>query len=304
MRDGDRHQDKQRRAALAEQLHAGPAEEAQRRQHDDDDHRENRDGAPYRAQQDQGKEQHRPQRGGREDRHLVVDRVAHGAVEGDFAGDVVVDGRVLLPRLRGGAIEKVGNLQPAQLPRFRLLGKRDADHQPGDAAVPGNEASGHLLGGERDLPDPLQVPVAQGSGIVDQRLDDEFVLEAFAVRIVGDRIDAGDIGRTPEPVGQLLDGDQGFPREYGAVLRRHRDKRGVGEGVGVFQAVERDNVRVVLAEVIADVDIHFDDAPGARGEDRHDKQRQQDGQPAAAHYERHKGVQIHIDMPRGGGFGL
>ena len=181
MCDGDRHQDEQRGTALAEQLHAGPAGETQRGQHDGHQHQDNPDRRPYRAQQENGDEQHRPERDGCEDGHFVVDRVAHGAIEDELAGQVVTDARMLLPSHVGGAVEEVGNLQLSQLP---ILGKRDADDQAGNASVPGDEAPGNFLGSERDSPDSLYGFVAQGAGVVDERIDNQLVLEAFAMGVV------------------------------------------------------------------------------------------------------------------------
>ena len=298
MRDGDRHQDEKRRAALAVERHAGPADEAERGQDDDNHHQDDRDGSPDRAQQDYGEEQHRSQHDGSEDGHFPVDRVAHGAVEDEFAGNMVFDCRVFLPRCRGGRVEEVGNLQLGPLPV--LVGKRDADNQPGDAAVAGNEATGDLLGPERDFPDPFQVRVGQRTGVVDQRIDDQLVLASLAMGIVGDGIDARDVGRSPEPIGQLLDRGERFPRENGPVPRRDRDKRGIGESIGVFQPFQRDDMRVVLGEMIPDVDVDFDDAPGAGGKRQHEDHGKQDGQPSATHDERYALIQIHIVTPAGG----
>ena len=89
-----------------------------------------------------------------------------------------------------------------------------------------------------------------------------------------------DIGRSPEPVGQLLDRDERFPRENGDVLRRDRDERGVREGVGVFQPFQRDDARVVFGEVIPDIHVDFDDAPGAGGKRQQEDDGKQDRQPS------------------------
>ena len=67
---------------------------------------------------------------GAEDGHFLVDRVAHGAVEDQFAGDVVFDGRMFLPRRSGGRVEEIGNLQLGPLPV--LVGKRDEGGHDGD----------------------------------------------------------------------------------------------------------------------------------------------------------------------------
>ena len=83
----------------------------------------------------------------------------------------------------------------------------------------------------------------------------------------------------------------------GALPRRYGDKRGVGESVGVFQPFERDDVRVVFAEMIPNVDIHRYYVPGTRGEGQHDEQREQNGQPSATHNARYAGLQIHLNMP-------
>ena len=78
--------------------------------------------------------------------------------------------------------------------------------------------------------------------------------------------------------------------------RRYGNQRGVGERVGVFKLLERDDVRVVAAKMIPNVDVHFNYVSGARGEDQHDNHGEQDGQPPATHDERYGGVQIHVDM--------
>ena len=208
MRHRDRHQDEQRRTALAEQLHAGPAGEAQRGQHDGNQHQHNCDGCPYRTQQEYRDEQHRRERDRCQHGHFVVDRVAHGAIENKLAGEMVVDVRMLLPSRGGSGVEEVGHLLFAQ---FTILGKGDADDQPGNASVAGDEAPGNLLGAERDPPDSFYIVVAQGIGSVDERVDNKLVLEAFAMGIVRNRIDAGDIGRSPQLLGQILDGNECFP---------------------------------------------------------------------------------------------
>ena len=280
---------------LAEQLHAGPAGEAQRGQHDGNQHQDNRDGCPYRTQQEYRDEQHRAERNRCQHGHFVVDRVAHGAIEDELAGEMVVDARMLLPSGGGSAVEEVGHLQLAQLP---ILGKRDADDQPGNASVPGHEAPGNFPGSERDSPDSFYIVVAQGTGVVDERVDNQLVLEAFAMGVVRNRIDAGDVGCPPQLLGQVLDGNERFPSENRAAARRYGHERGVGERVGVFQLFERHDVRVVVAKVIPNVDVHFDDASGTCGEGRHDKQGEQDGQPSPAHGERYAGFQVHVDRVR------
>ena len=294
MRDGDRHQDEERRRALPEQPHAGPAREPQRGEHDRNHHQENRDRSPYRAQQNDGDEQHRPERDGGEDGGFLVDRVTHGTVEDELAGKVVLEGRAFLPRLGGGAGEEVGNLL---LPELSILGEGDTDHQPGDPAVPGHEAPGDLLGAERGSLDPFEVVVAQRSRIGDKRLDDQLVLAAFAMRVVRDGIDAGHVRRLPELLGQLFEGAERFAREDGALLRRHGDERRIGERVGVFEPFEGDDVRVVRAEVIPDVDVDLDEVPQARGEGEHDQQGEQNGQPSPARYERNPGLKAHVANP-------
>ena len=96
---------------------------------------------------------------------------------------MVVYGRVLLPGPGGSGREKVGNLEFAPLP---ILGKGNADNQAGNTSVTGNEASGNFLGSEGDFLDSFDITVVQGAGIVDEWLDDQFVLEAFAMRVVRD----------------------------------------------------------------------------------------------------------------------
>ena len=159
MRNGDRHQHEQRSTTLAEEPHAGPADKAHRGGEDGNQHDDDGERAPERAQQNDGDDQHRSERGRRENAHILVDRLAHGAVEDEFAGEVVVDGRMFLAGFRGRGVEEIGHFRLCRLPV--LVGKRNADHQAGDTAVPGNEASGDFLGAERDLPDSREVPVAQ-----------------------------------------------------------------------------------------------------------------------------------------------
>ena len=183
------------------------------------------------------------------------------------------------------------------LPELPILGERDTDHQPGDPTIPGHEAPGDLLGAERDSPDSFQVVVVEGYGIVDKRLDDQLVLAAFAVRVVRDGIDPGDVWRLPQRLGQLFNRDEPFPREDRAVLRRHGDQRRIGESVGVFELFKRDDVRVGRAEVIPDVDVDFDEVPQTRGEGEHGQHREQNGQPSAARHERNAGLEAHVGIP-------
>ena len=103
--------------------------------------------------------------------------------------------------------------------------------------------------------------------------------------------------RAPKLLGQIFDGNERFPRENGALLRRYGNKRGIGESIGVFQLFERDNVWVVFAEMIPNVDIYYNYVPGTGGEDHYDKQGEQNGQPSATHGERYAGFQIHTSMP-------
>ena len=295
VRDGDRHQHEQRRAALAVERQARPAREAEPGQEDRDHHHDDRHDPPERAQHDCRDDQHRPESDRPENAHILVERVADGAVEEEFAGKVVFDRRMLRPLRRGGGAERVDDFGLGRLPVF--VGKRHADDQRGNAAVAGNEAPGNLLGPERDLARPPYRVIVERSGVVDQRADDQLVADAPAVGIVRDRIDAGDIGRLPEPFGQLLDGNQRFARENPAGLRRDGDERGIRYGVGVFQPLERDKVRVVLVEMIPEVDIDGNDELRARRKDRHQRQRKQDGQPPARHNQRRERVQIHRGLP-------
>ena len=283
MRDRDRHQDEYGGSALAEQRHAGPAHEAGRSDDDTNDHQDDRNGSPDGAQHQHGNQQHDPERNGPEEFELLVHCVAHGTIQGELAGNVVVDGRILRPRLGCGAVEGVDDLHLGRLSDVPALGKRDADHQPGHAAIPGNEAPVNLFRRVRDRLDACDIVVAERGGVVDERLDDQLVLESLAVRIVRDGIDAGDVGRQPELFGQLLDGNERFLREDGAALRRHRNKRGVGDRVGLFQVVERDNARIILLEVITNIDVDRYQVLGARSEGQHDKQREQNRQPSAPH---------------------
>ena len=110
------------------------------------------------------------------------------------------------------------------------------------------------------------------AGIVDKPLDNQFVFTAFAVRIVDDRIDAGDVGRPPKPFSQFFYGNERFPRENTAVPRRYGNQRGVRYRIGVFQPIERNNVWIVTTEMIPDVDVdNFDELAACR-EYRHDDQ--------------------------------
>lgn len=191
-------------------------------------------------------------------------------VEEKLAGQVIAGGRICHARRAGCLVEIVDDVDLGLL--SILVGKRNADVQSGNATVPGNQAPGDFLRAERDRLNSFYIGIAQGRGIVDERLDDQLVFEAFAVGVVGDRIDASDIGGAPEQLGHLFQGDQRFPRENGAVLRRYGKQRGVGERVGVLHFFERDEVRVVLAEVIAKVDVDIDDVLGTRDERQYDKQ--------------------------------
>ena len=56
------------------------------------------------------------------------------------------------------------------------------------------------------------------------------------------------------------------------LLERYRNKRGVGESVGVLKLLERDNVRVVFPEVIPNVDVDEHRVSGTRREGEHDEE--------------------------------
>ena len=161
MRDRDRHQDEDGGSALTEQRHAGPAYEAHRCDDDGNDHQDDRNSSPDRAQHQYGNQQHDPERDGSEELKFLVHRVAHGTIEGELASNVVVDGRILCPRLGCGVVEVVDNLYPGQLSVIAIVGKRNTDNQPGYAAIPRNEAPGNFLGVERDFPNSSYVIVAQ-----------------------------------------------------------------------------------------------------------------------------------------------
>ena len=175
-RDRDHHQNEYCSSALTEQRHAAPADKADRGYDDGNDHQDIRNCPPYRAQQNNGDEQHRPKRGGPKDAKLVVQRVAHGTIEGELASNTVVDGRILCPSLGGSVVEEVDNLYFGRLSILPIIGKCDTDNQPGHATVPGNEAPGNFLRIERDSLYSFYVTIAQGTGVVDKWLDNQLVL--------------------------------------------------------------------------------------------------------------------------------
>ena len=58
------------------------------------------------------------------------------------------------------------------------------------------------------------------------------------------------------------------------LWRRDGNKHSIGNSVGVFQLIERDNVWVILFEMIPNVDIDRYQVLGTRGEGQYDKQRE------------------------------
>ena len=148
VRDGDRHQDEQRRAAFAVEVQADPAREAESGQEDRDNHNADGDDPPERAQQKYGNDQHRRECDRCQNARVLVQRVAEGSVQQKFADKVVFDRRMLRPLLRGGAPEKVDGFDLGRLAVF--IGKHHADDQPGDAAVARNQAPRYLFGLEGD----------------------------------------------------------------------------------------------------------------------------------------------------------
>ena len=122
MRNRNRHQNEYGGRALAEQRHAGPADESRRGQDDGDDHQDDGDRAPNRAQHEYRDQQHRPERDGPQKAEFFVKRVAHGTIEGELAGDVVLDARILRPGLGGSVVEVVDHLYLGRLPILANLG--------------------------------------------------------------------------------------------------------------------------------------------------------------------------------------
>ena len=92
---------------------------------------------------------------------------------------MVVDGRILRPSRGCSAVEEVDNLYFSQL--SIVVGKRNTDNQSGNATVPGNEAPRYFLGIERDALDSFYIVVAQRTGVVYKWLDNQLVLETFAI---------------------------------------------------------------------------------------------------------------------------
>ena len=119
------------------------------------------------------------------------------------------------------------------------------------------------------------------------------------MRVICDGIDAGDIGRQPKLFRQLFDGNERILVENRPGLGRDGHKHGIGNGVDVFQIVERDNVRVVFLEMVPDVDVDRYQVLGARSESQHDKQREKNGQPPTTHDEVDAALQIHLIRPSG-----
>ena len=78
---------------------------------------------------------------------------------------------------------------------------------------------------------------------------------------------------------------------------RYGNQRSVGESVGVFQLIERDNMWVIFTKMIPNVDIDLHYVHGTRGEGQHDNHREQNGQPSPTHDVRYAGFQIHINLP-------
>ena len=86
-----------------------------------------------------------------------------------------------MPGVGGSFVQVVGNLP---LGRFPLLRKRNTHNQAGNPSVAGNESPGNFLGAERDIHDSFYIGIAQGSGVLDKRFDNQFVFKPLAVRIV------------------------------------------------------------------------------------------------------------------------
>ena len=126
MRDRDRHQHEDGSSAFAEQRHAGPAYETDSSDDDGNDHQDDRNSSPDRAQHQYGNQQHDPERDGSEELKFFIQRVAHGTIEGELAGDVVVDGRMLRPAPRRQC--RRGSRQPLSWPTVDRPDPREAQY--------------------------------------------------------------------------------------------------------------------------------------------------------------------------------
>ena len=151
----------------------------------------------------------------------------------------------------------------------RVLGQREVDHQPGHASVMGDQTPGHVDRVQCNLLDSGDVGIAERLCVIDQRLDDQIVLDRLAVEIVGEGVDPGGPGRTPRGIGQVLDGAERLAGEHRASSRGDGDQRRIGCGVGVLQRVECGKLRIVFREH-APVVVRDADEAGAPRHDQHE----------------------------------
>ena len=162
-----------------------------------------------------------------------------------------------------------------------LAGRNEVDRNAGHPTVGRRHPPHNFDRVERDVLDSLQPGVAQGGGVLNEGAHDQVVVNAFAVRKVGQRIDPAGVRRLPGFLGERLDGAENLAGEDRAVLRRDADQRGIGRGVGVLQGVIGGQLRIVFSEQNAMV-IGNGDVLAARHHPEHDERCGCEHQPAKA----------------------
>ena len=145
----------------------------------------------------------------------------------------------------------------------------------------GDQPPGQVDRVQRDPLDSREVGIAEGRRVIDERLDDQVVLDRLAVGIVGEGVDPSGPGRTPRGFGQLLDRAERPAGVHRALFGSNGNQRRIGRGVGVLQRFECGELRVVFGEHAAVVVRDADEA-GASRHDQHEQRGERGDQPAAA----------------------
>ena len=217
-----------------------------------------------------------------DDRHepaqVVLGRVGKGAVHDHVAGQVVVYVRMVGASLVQRGVQVVGDLDHRGV---EFVGQEEVDRHGTDTAVFGDQPAGRLDGVERNGFDVRKFSIAQRAGAVDERFNGQIIADCLAVGIVCQRIDATRVRRLPRRLGQLLYGTECLPGKHGAVPGCDGDQRLVGFGVGLFQRVEGNQLRVVLAEHHPIVVRRGNEASTA-GHQQHDRRCQRHRRPPAS----------------------
>ena len=174
-----------------------------------------------------------------------------------------VDAGEALPDLRREITHELDHL--GDLQRLVLARHLHGDVDAADRAVGGDEACRETRLGEGGGADPGAFGGVCADRLVHQIPHHQIVPVGGGVLEVGEGVDAGRVRRLPGALGEPGDGFERAGRGGVAIVRDDGEEDVVVPGVGVLQRLEREELRIVLAEEHAVVRREFEEPPAARG---------------------------------------